>query len=489
MMRLASLFITPLAAALLNAGHAVAQVRVDQPAPWEAPRVASPKPVASGAESPVRTLLTTDMAMQKARIIDVTATGVAWAPPTLRAAVIDANALTRTGWNSIVALLPPTNSEAVAAPSASAGDEDGIRIRVWLVDGQRVIGTLAGQRAGLDANTGAPQSPHEKPLTLLADNVGLVTIQLDSISRIEFVAATGGGGTGKSAASDANEDSVVLANGDHLVGFVEEITAAGVTVTTGSHGTKDGGEGATVRAPIDSVRVIQLANPLTSAAGMMLWTADGGAWRIRSIASDSAGRFAAPLANSGVAAAAAGAGTNAVLQISGALEDIVALSTDASRTTALASAAMTGFGPGPGRRTAAAPQVIGSLPAALDAPAILLGGPMWVEWELPDGASRFIATAELPYESLVWGACTVVVEVVPGQRGAQAARTVWSGPLSGAAARASLNAALADRTHPPERKSRLRITVIAGEHGPVLDRLILRNAIILSTPAAAAPGA
>lgn len=301
-----------------------------------------------------------------------------------------------------------------------------------LIDGQR----LAGEWVGAVADGGAIVWAH--PL------LGKVSISLDRLR----------GWHGETEGDEAparawlNEspttDRLVLSNGDALEGFVTAVTETGVEIQ------QDDGA-APIALPRDRIAAVVLANPVPTAGteGQRLVMRDGSVIDGRSVAIRSETvRFEPTLGEAGVVEVP----LSAVRRID--------FTGGGRRLAALGDLA----------RQVSGGEVFGvAMRPRVEADgALWLHAPVAVTFELPEGARRLAAEAALaggadaPSELHAWADFELTV-TVDGE--SQRYR------LHGDQPRVRLNAALSG--------SSLRLELTAGANGPVLDRLRLRDAVVL----------
>jgi len=309
-------------------------------------------------------------------------------------------------------------------PSAAAADTF-----IETTDGQLLLGKPAG------ANKAGSAVYWTHPV------LGKVAVPLTRVTRVRFA--------DQPLPQPGDTDTVVLANGDHLQGFVEAVEAKRVLITP------DGAAEA-IELPRDRVAGLALANPRTEAgaglnrlvladgtrvwAGDLVWTAD-------------ALRFELPAQEAD--------GKPRTVKLDG--QHVVRID--------LASA---GFAL---RELAAAPVQVtaGGLALGVPFPPRVVSGdpvlhaPVTVAYRLPDGAQRLRATAvldlppSLPEDRRALAHCELVVHHGPGQS------AIFT--LSPDAPSAEVNLPITGQT--------LSIGVREGDFGPILDRVRLLDAVVL----------
>jgi hypothetical protein len=315
---------------------------------------------------------------------------------------------------------------------------------VELTDGERFVGSLV---------------THEtKPDSIMWEHVslGVMEFKLDSIKRIQFQ-----GGPEQHRDPGAAADLVVLANGDKVEGFVDSV---GPTVQLEVNGSKRD-------LPVARVQEIDFAaGPAQEVkGGMVAWLRDGSVVACRSIHTTRLGELVLSPRVMGAEERQTEAPAPLVTL---RLDDLWALSLDPSGTVPLASLPIASQTPGPDRRWAKNAVAVDARWAALGLADIELPGPMTVEWNLPTGASRFAAEAELPRQMWTWGDCELVV-LTAGAGGGET--EIWRRRINAEAARARIAVALPD----PGAKRALRIRLEAGEYGSVQDKIVLHRPVLL----------
>jgi hypothetical protein len=354
-------------------------------------------------------------------------------------------------------------------------DTNGARPWIELTDGQRL--------AGRPVNT--PRKNGEKGADVVVwehPQLGWLAIPLDNVARISVqgleidgrtaapraARPVGGGGSG---------DVIVLANGDRMEGFV---SAVGATVTVEAAG-ENGGRATDL--PLSRIAEIDFANPAREPSGPLIWLADGnvigvtamqapreGQVRLRTALPSSA---AGPGAGAGAAAkgrASLGAGKESEEHIF-LLDEIKAVLLDPAAVKALAAIAPAEQKPVGERRWMEPLEIGDARTATLGAAEVRLPGPMRVEWELPDGASRLTMSAELPASMRTWGDCILIIsERAAGQPERELVRERINGERPRVEINTALGAGVGSR--------RLAITLDPGAYGPIQDRIVLTGAMV-----------
>lgn len=322
---------------------------------------------------------------------------------------------------------------------------------IELVDGQRLAGSWTGATRDGEA------------IIWTHPTLGRCTLGLDDVRRV--VVHGDPNATSASAAFDAataEGDAVWLGNGDVLVGFIVSVGDDAVTILP--DGAAD-----EVSLSLETVARVTLANPMTgpgeaAATGDLVTLHDGS--RVR------------------------GGGVSIVretLRLTPALTDAmqpVELALDEVRQIDFAAAGLrlVELGDQP-MQTVAGGSAFGLdfLPA-VDETGVRLHAPVTVVFDLPEGVERFAATAlldlpaGLPEARAAWADLAVVVS-------ADGSAEVLGEPMRLRAdePRGDLNLVL---DGPPQ----LRIEVDPAANGPVLDRLLLQDAVLLIRVPQVEPG-
>lgn len=130
--------------------------------------------------------------------------------------------------------------------------------------------------------------------------------------------------------------------------------------------------------------------------------------------------------------------------------------------------------------SAAMKQRFVSTPPPMGAADIALSGPMQAEWSIPTDTVRIAGWAELPRDCWTWGNCVVVISITPAARSAQGPTELLRETLSSDHPTVEFNldleqSALKDRV--------LTVAVEAGERGPIQDHVVLHRVLLLRKPA------
>jgi hypothetical protein len=322
---------------------------------------------------------------------------------------------------------PRLDSPAKTAidPPAPAGKEPAVKAvsaaRVDLIDGQRLVASPAG------ADDDGQTLWFDHPI------LGKVAVKLDAIQRLLLDPAV-------SVATTPAADRVLLANGDALEGFVVAIKPGGVELQQGN--------AKPFLLPLDRVKAVLLTNPPAKADKPVNVVVLRDGTRLTcgepTIASDM------------LTATAALTGKALTLPLAGV--DRIELASPRGRLMDLAELPM---------KVTAGGEVFG-LPMAprVEGHVLRLHAPVTVELELPPGAVRLAAVAELDADGKAaddssWASYFVHLK---------AADALGRHAIHADQPRIHINVPISGRT--------LTITLDPGANGPVMDRLRLREAVV-----------
>lgn len=245
------------------------------------------------------------------------------------------------------------------------------------------------------------------------------------------------------------DDTVRLANGDAITGFIESI---GDTVIVDS-----------TEVPLDRVASITLANPAEPAAVMLVDLADGSVVGVRSIAPADHGKVSIELELTGHNPET----SNPMIAVDP--EDLRAIRPAQIRDRLVPMGALNlrSFEPLGGRRWTQPPSVSPDR-ASAGLAWIEFPGPLEAVYDLPAGSTWFTADATVAPGEWSEVSIELLVERPGGDR--ESLRTI---DLARGWATQTL------RTRLPDDAVRLVIRVEAGERGPVQDRVLLRSAALV----------
>lgn len=354
----------------------------------------------------------------------------------------------RTAMSAVRAVVPAdwwmaeTTAPMIAGPDAhrSVAERAGAGV-CELSDGQRFVGRL------MSAEGAAAEAINwESPA------LGRITIPLEHLSRVRMP------GFGEPVALDADAaaktDTLVLANGDVVLGYLEGVGTAVVFKT-------DAGES---RVDPARVREIRLSNRAARAAGARVWLGDGSVVVVERLG------VLAPPKTQPLLEVFLDAGDGTTARRGTTLEQFRAFAPASEAVVPLSGLEIARQAPAAGRFAGGAVRPIPEGDPLLGALDLELPGPMTVEWALPEGARVVAGWAVLPETARAWGACSLSLELV-GPDG-QAERLTHA-ELSRAHPTAELAAVLKGGG-----ARRLRATLEAGPFGPIQDRVILRRVLI-----------
>ena len=300
---------------------------------------------------------------------------------------------------------------------------------IELTDGQRLVGIWAG--AGDDGQTVLWQYPL----------LGEVGIDLDQVRSIGFDSAL-------PSESSPTQDTVFLVNGDRLDGFVVSVDVDAIAIRP------QGGAPEPVRLPLDRVRTLALANPAATrkTEGHLVHLVDGSRLRAGNltIARDE-------LALVSVLATGLVIGPSVRVPLANVAR--IDLMSSLGRVIDLSSLKMTVTR---GGRVFGLPS-----PPRIDRDGIHLHAPVTVRFDLPRGATRFSATAELDIDAgdtpaRAWADMELIIR--------NGGEIIARHPVNALETTAAINL--------PLRDSPLTIELDSGINGPVMDRLWLRHPIL-----------
>lgn len=245
-------------------------------------------------------------------------------------------------------------------------------------------------------------------------------------------------------------DIVITTSGDQILGFVAGL-GSGVLIET---------ENGLLAVELSQVREVRLASDPEPAGAPLLWLDDG----------------------SVLAARLAGAGEGVRVECEPLLEvvarsrqgltrlvaEVRAVNFAPTRLRPLAALGPPVVSPAEGRRWTPGPEF--GPPGDLGLSAITLPGPMTLTWSLPAGAKALSLRVRLAPEARRWGDCILRFETSGPSQAPQAELR-----LSAANAEAMIRFDLDDA-------SELRLLLLPGERGPIQDRVIITEAVVLLEP-------
>jgi hypothetical protein len=332
------------------------------------------------------------------------------------------------GWVTVpleqcVALL---DAEAIIVPRGQGW--------LQLADGQRFPGqALSGSR------------PQDGVLVWVQSSwLGRMEVPLDRIESVTFV-----GGASVPAPGDA--DTLQLANGDRLEGFV---TALGDPITVEVL-NGDGSTPKTIELPLDRVVSVRMVTPAQEPSGRRLWLMEGTVVDVEDLTLGDDGLFRLE-------------GMPMVVDEQARRIDVGAvagLQFDAQGLIPFAAITPSRVSGPPTRYVVPAPTVLDEF-APLGLNRVEFRGPMSVQYLLPDGSTYLSAEAALPMKARSWGDCELVIR--------EDDRKIFSVRLNSDRPTAVIGV--------PLDGSRLTVEVTEGSGGPVQDRVVLLRALFLVEP-------
>lgn len=362
--------------------------------------------------------------------------------------------------DQILALAPASWSEPAA--SATGDPDEGRRATRFLelVDGQRFAGEF--DLPGLPTATGSSAKTDDANVLWRSSQLGPVRVPLEQVARMVGDADRLAGALQRPLSTVT--DTVILASGDRVEGLVEVL---GPEIEIDQPNKGAGSTHARTSIPADQAILVSLVNPTKPLGGAAVWLSDGSV-----VATDRLG-FESDTGKVNLRARLGSSESGRVLLDAA---DVEAVAPEASRLFPLAGLPIASQLLAPERPTGTPAQVEDSPSGSpLGAAAISLPGPMTVEWTLPTGARAVIGAAALDERSYVWGDCTITVSVVaPGDKTAE--RVVARGRLRAESPVLALNTPLTEA----KPGDRLRVSISAGDRGPVQDRVILRRMLIVT---------
>lgn len=373
-------------------------------------------PRAKPATGVPRVLVMKDLTRRSVKLLSIGAEQVQIVGPRGRPATV----LRR----EVVAILPDGPGEGVA--SGSVGETKLVTAR-----GETLLGSLGPAAEGKDA---------AETVVWQSRRFGDLSFKLDDLASVDLLPLED-----SPAPAAPVEDVARLVNGDTLRGFVESI---GATLEFEVDKKKRS-------VPIERVSRVEFSNPRKPLAGTTIWLATGETLRVTKIAGTAADTT---IVRDGK-------------ELLFPTEEIVGFVENAGAVLPLAGLLPADTGPF-GGRSVADPVEIGDIAVPLGAADVTLPSPMVVTWALPERAERLSMRAVLPAASRVWGDCVLIVEQtgVKGIGGKELAKV----RLNGDAPEVDLNVELLAGGGP------LRVTLDPGENGPIQDRVVLRQPLILA---------
>lgn len=352
-----------------------------------------------------------------------------------RAAAIDTTEVNAGG--SIVIRTLDLDSEFEPVQIEPAQEEAPLRPGLLqLTDNQRYRGDLTQPQSGAS----------EDQLAWRHDTFGQLAFPFDRVR--QFRRPSVDGSAAPTSAPAPSQDTLLLANGDMLRGFLSGLADPARFET----------DNGVVDVDFRLVSGADLANPPAPVTGMRVWLADGSVVHA----------FALELSPRSSLSITLSDGQKGEFD----WESVRAVLFDAARLVPLAAAPIRSQSPLGDRRFA--PPIERVLPdgaaggsPALDAWDLIAPGPMAVEFDLPPGAARLATRLELVDPRSPWGDCEVVLAV----DNREVLRRRLSAEESGADVVVDLAGAAV-----------LKLSIEPGKYGPIRDRVALRRPLILVAP-------
>lgn len=304
---------------------------------------------------------------------------------------------------------------------------------VLLTDGQRFVGEWVG--------------PTKDGTAMRWRHVlfGTITVALEDIASVNWIPSD----RQQARNGVKSSDELTLINGDMLLGFVSSLSERGVVLVP----DQTGGGAAPVTIPFSRIASMVLSNPSSDVAGAFhrLTLADGS--RVWADQLQISG---------GVVSCRVFPGSSSSVPVQTPVTDLTRIDFWAGGLRLIDLTDLP-------RRTAKEAGVFGlPIPVRVTMESIRMHAPDSIVFDLPDGTQRFAAIAELdtldaPVHMAKWSDFQVLVSSEDSQ--AQRYR------VSGAEPTAMINT--------PASGPSLMIRLDPGVNGPILDRLLLHDAVIL----------
>lgn len=364
-----------------------------------------------------------------------------------------------------LAIIPPLEGPPPARPapasSRRAPEPDLGPARAWsvieLADGERFFGDIAGAPATKDS------------LRWSHPMLGAMEFKIDQVRRVRLDMPPAGswGKAPSPTAPDPKDDVVVFANGDRLTGFVEGFsgTPRELRLTPADKGAAGGAR----KVDLAVVREVVFANPAQAipARSTLIWLRDGSVVACRAVKTSRLGELTLSLAMQDSEAAPADTAPDAKPAGMLRMEDLLGAVFEPGSLIPLCSLPPSKQAPLGDRRWTRPIAIADADRAVLGAGDIELPGPLSVEWDLPPGATRIAADAELPRQMWTWGDCQIVVST-----GGSPQTELFRARLNADQPQARIAVAL-------NGAQRLSIRIEPGPFGPVQNRVILRRPVLL----------
>jgi hypothetical protein len=431
--------------------------------------------VAAAPRAPLCDVLLRSLERRTLRIVEWSSAGLRVAPPNLPEELAIEAAVEVLPLDRILTI---QRSEATIAgpqpspPSLRRALLDQILVAVTLVDGQRFKGGIASSTSGDPKPAPKTDAPAES-LTLETTLFGRLSIPFEQIAQVT-IDQQGREELPLAPSTTAVEnDSITLANGDTISGYIESVGTT-VTISTGAVSTTSQSGGSVESFPLTRCASIRFANPPAPLEGTVAWIGTPGN-SLQVIRADEF-TFRPPgdmTLRPTIAGPSAPTATFSV-------DQLVAASPDAATIIPLATVPIVRSQPSSTRPWSQGPIERGRLASPLGLGRIELPGAMSVDWQIPAAATSLIGRISLSSDAVIWGDCIVHVELAnaPGQSPAGEPTSLWSGRLhSQLPSHAFQHAFSAVPTG-----SVLRVRLESGEGGDVQDRVVLDGFMFILSP-------
>lgn len=377
--------------------------------------------------------------------------------------------------SEVVALAPTEWAASPGGERAPIRTDEPPRPWLELVDGQRFSGAFVDS----GTSAGGSKKNAEEPVIWANPRLGALSVPLDLASR--YVGDAHAVPHAVRRPISTVSDTVILANGDRVEGFIERLGATIVIAPAGGSSAKADGDGGGVsEIAANQVVLANLVNERRELKGAAAWLEDGSLIGVQRADTDSENGVLTLTTHGFGKAAKPGAGTTGGATASMPLADLRALVVDAARLTPLSSLPIAAQR-GELDRAAFDPVRVDPDPlrnAPLGAAEILLPGPMLAEWTLPEGTDgerlMLSGAAQMDESCWAWGDCVVVFALVSD---GSPEREIARGRLNAETSSLMVRADLSDA----KPGDRLRVRIEAGPRGPIQDRVTLRRFIFVSS--------
>lgn len=456
-----------LASAHQPAAHLAIQL-AGQPAATQPPPATSDTRISAVAvqpHAPLTDILLRTLERRTVRSVEWTRAGLRVAPANLPEELAIEAAVEVLPLDQILAV---QRSEPGTSPPPSASARravaDHVSVAVTLVDGQRFKGGIATGAPGDQASDAPAES-----LTLETTLFGRLSIPFEEIAQISIDQQGREEQSPAPSAVEAESDSITLANGDTITGFIESIGST-ISISTGSVSTTSQSGGAVESFPLTRCAAIRFANPAKPLAGTVAWIGSPGnplqVVRADEFAFRPPGEVTLRPAIAGSSAPTA----------TFALDQLAAASPSAASIIPLASLPIARSQASSTRPWSQGAIERGRLTSPLGLGRIELPGAMSVDWQIPASATSLIGRIALSSDAVIWGDCVVHVELIDA---AGKATSLWSGRLHNQ----TPSHAFQHGFPAVQAGSLLRVRLESGEGGDVQDRVVLDGFMfILNAP-------